>query len=138
MATPKTKKATKPKQIGFTAPLVEGHQGVHAVIVPFDPREVWGTEPVALDPRRSGWLVRGTIDGAAMFGWIGVRWSRYFIIVDAALRTGVAVGDELDIVVEPTGDPRALAIAQAQAKLTTAPGRGKARARKPPATKPAR
>ena len=117
-------------KVGFTAELVEGHKGVTVVIVPFDPREVWGVEPVALDERREGWLVSGTVNGAKLDGWIGFRWGRYFIMIDPALR-GVAkasVGDTLDVVVRPTTSAKALAIAKEQAKLTTAPRKRSARA----------
>lgn len=117
------------KKARFQADLVLGHNDVTAVVVPFDPREVWGAAPIAIDPRREGWLVRGTMNGARFDGWIGLRWGRFFILVDAELReaAAVAVGDAVDVVVEPAGSPaaiaRAMAKAQEQAKLTTAPGR---------------
>jgi hypothetical protein len=112
-------------KVGFAAPLVEGHKGVTVVIAPFDPREVWGVAPVALDARREGWLVTGTMNGAAFNGWIGFRWGRYFIIVDAALRKAakVGVGDEVEVVVRSTTSAKALAVAKEQAPLTTAPGK---------------
>lgn len=116
------------KAIGFEAALIEGHKGVTAVIVPFDPREAWGSEPVPLDARREGWLVAGTVNGVAFEGWIGQRWGRFFVIIDAALRAaaGVRVGDRLELTVAPTTRASALAIAKAQAPLTTArrPRRG--------------
>jgi len=46
------------------AELIEGHKGVTPVIVPFDPQEHWGIRPIKIDPRREGWLVRGTMNGA--------------------------------------------------------------------------
>ena len=115
------------KRIGFTAELIEGHKGVTPVIVPFDPEEVWGQKPIKIDPRRDGWLVTGTVNAVPFDGWIGYRWGRFFIIIDPALRTaaGVAVGDELDVSVEPTRSAAALAVAREQAKLTTAPSRKK-------------
>ena len=110
-------------KIGFAAELVQGHKGVTVVIAPFSPREVWGVEPVALDARREGWLVTGAMNGAKFDGWIGFRWGRYFIIVDAALRkaAGIGVGDSVDVVVRPTTSAKALAVAKQQAPLTTAP-----------------
>ncbi len=117
------------KKARFQAELLLGHNDVTAVIVPFDPREVWHVEPVALDDRREGWLVRGSMNGARFEGWIGLRWGRYFILVDAHLRAAarVAVGDPIDVVVEPavsaSAVARAMAKAVEQAKLTTAPGR---------------
>ena len=68
----------------FTAPLVEGHKGVTAVIVPFDPEAVWRSKPTALDEKRHGWLVHGTMNGVSFDGFIGFRWSRFFLIVDEA------------------------------------------------------
>ena len=109
----------------FTAELFEGHGGVHAVLVPFDPEAVWDVSPVPLDDRREGWLIQGSINGAKFHGWIGYRWKRYFVILDAALRKAAKadVGDTVTVVIEPTKSPRALAIALEQAKLTTAPSR---------------
>src|SRR5215468_11102261 len=103
------------KAIGFEAALIEGHKGVTAAIVPFDPREAWGSEPVPLDARREGWLVAGTVNGVAFEGWIGHRWGRFFMIIDAALRAaaGVRVGDRLELTVAPTSRASALAIAKA-------------------------
>jgi hypothetical protein len=123
------------KMIGFEAALFEGHKGVHAVIVPFDPRAVWELEPTALDPRREGWLVAGTVNGVTFEGWIGFRWGRFFLIVDAALRAlaKVVVGDRLELAVAPTTSATALAIAQEQAVLTTAPRKRSGNARKAPA-----
>jgi len=116
-------------RIGFEAPLVAGHNGVTVVIAPFSPREVWGVEPVPLDDRREGWLVTGTMNGVKFDGWVGFRWGRYFIIVDAALRKAakIGVGDSVDVAVKPTTRAKALAVAKEQAPLTTAPGRGKRR-----------
>jgi len=113
------------RKASFETELIEGHGGVTVVIVPFDPRQVWDVEPVPLDDRREGWLVRGTINGAKLDGWIGFRWGRYFIIVDADLRRAakVAVGDLVSVAVEPTRSARALAKALEQAPLTTAPRR---------------
>jgi uncharacterized protein DUF1905 len=113
----------------FTAQLIEGHKGVHAVIVPFDPQEAWGTKPVKIDPRRDGWLIRGTINGLRFLGWIGYRWGRFFIIVDPETRETLRVkaGDRIVFVVEPTGSEAAMKIAREQARLTTAPGTRKRR-----------
>jgi hypothetical protein len=49
--------------------------------------------------RREGWLVTGSMNGAKFDGWIGFRWGRYFIIVDAARRKGakVEVGDPVEV-----------------------------------------
>jgi hypothetical protein len=111
------------KLIGFEAPLIQGHKGVTVVLVPFDPREVWGAKPVALDARREGWLVAGKFDGVEFEGWIGYRWKRFFLIASKELRDAakVKVGDTIEVAVGPTASASALAIAKEQAKLTTAP-----------------
>jgi hypothetical protein len=70
----------------FEAALFEGHKGVTAVIVPFDPQEVWGLKPVRLAPRRDGWLVTGTVNGTRFDGYIGFRWGRFFIAFMPGLR----------------------------------------------------
>lgn len=61
------------KKARFKAVLIEGHKGVTAVIVPFDPQAVWKLDPTPLDARREGWLVKGTLNGAPFEGWIGKR-----------------------------------------------------------------
>jgi hypothetical protein len=74
--------------------------------------------------------------GKARFeGYIGYRWGRFFIIIEPALRSAakVAVGDTLNMVVEPTTTSRALAKAREQSKVTTAPARGRADAIERPA-----
>lgn len=113
----------------FTTELVEGHQGVTVAIVPFDPVEVWGADPIELDGGRPCWLVRGTINKARFDGWIGQRWGRHFLIVDEALRRAAKaeVGAPIDVVVEPTTRAQARAVADAQAPLTTKPGKRKRR-----------
>ncbi len=114
-----------PRRVGFTGELVVGHKGVHAVIVPFAPEEVWTAKPVPLDERREGWLIEGTVNGVHFEGWIGLRWGRHFIILDESLRerAGVAPGDTVELAIAPTRSKSALAIAREQAKLTTAPRR---------------
>jgi Domain of unknown function (DUF1905) len=117
----------------FEAELVEGHKGVTTVLVPFDPEDSWGLKPVKLDPRRDGWLVKGTANGIRLEGYIGYRWGRHFMIIDAELRSAakVAVGDELAMVVEPTATARALAKAGELSQWTTAPKKGRADAVEP-------
>jgi len=90
----------------FKAEVLDGHKGP-AVIVPFDPREVWGIAPVEVESEaygvRPGHPVKGTINGRAFEGWIGNRWDRFFILVDAALRRAakLEVGDVVDVAVTP-------------------------------------
>ena len=108
----------------FEAELIQGHKGVTAVIVPFDPEEGWGMKPVRLAERRHGWLVTGTVNHVRFDGYIGERWSRFFITIDDALRAavGVSVGDRLKIVVEPTESAKVYERAFEQSKVTTQPG----------------
>lgn len=122
------------RETRFEAELIEGHKGVTAVIVPFDPEEKWGQKPLRLDRRRHGWLVTGTVDGVPFDGYIGERWGRFFIIIEPALRkaAGVSVGDPLEIVVTPTAAERALERARQQCKVTTAPKKPRADAIEPP------
>lgn len=121
----------------FEAALFEGHKGLTAVIVPFDPEEVWGLKPVKLAPRRDGWLVKGTANGTRFDAYIGFRWGRFFIIIEPELRSAakVSVGDMLSLVVEPTMTAKALATAREQSKVTTAPKKGRADAMEPRAAR---
>jgi|SRR5215469_236931 len=109
----------------FEAPLFEGHKGVTAVLVPFDPVEVWHAPPVRLAGRRHGWLVTGTANGARFDGYIGERWSRFFIELDESLRaaTGATVGDPVTMVIAPTATSKAYLAALAQSRVTTQPGK---------------
>ncbi|HZW90073.1 MAG TPA: DUF1905 domain-containing protein [Myxococcaceae bacterium] len=136
----------------FEAPLFEGHKGVTGVLVPFDPVEVWHAPPVRLAGRRHGWLVTGTANGARFDGYIGERWNRFFITLDAALRTAarVGVGDPVTMVVAPTATSRAYLAALEQSRVTTQPGKprpdavafpgteSKSRKRSRPARRPVR
>ena len=70
----------------FEAELIEGHNGVTVVIVPFDPEEGWSLKPVRLDSRRHGWVITGTANGVRFDGYIGERWGRFFIIIDPELQ----------------------------------------------------
>jgi hypothetical protein len=112
----------------FEAALFEGHKGVSAVLVPFDPEKLWDLKPVKLAPRRDGWLVTGTVNRVRFDGYIGFRWGRFFIIIEPELRSAAAVvvGDTLSVVVEPTTTRKALAKARKQSKVTTAPPKSRA------------
>jgi len=114
--------------MSFDAELIEGHKGVTPVIVPFDPEAVWHRKPVRLDARRDGWLVKGTINRRRFDGYIGNRWGRFFLIVDAELREalGTSVGEVLSLVIEPTLERDVWERARVQARVTTAPKKGRA------------
>jgi len=111
----------------FEARLVEGHQGVTVVIVPFDPEAVWLQKPFRLAGRRHGWLVKGTANGARFNGYIGDRWGRFFIQLSDRLCTtaGASIGDSVSIVVEPTNTTQAYFYAREQSKMTTQPSRAR-------------
>ena len=111
------------KKVRFEAELIEGHKGVTVVLVPFDPDEKWVGKPIRLHGRRHGWLVTGKVNGIHFDGYIGERWNRFFIIVDRDLREAarIAVGDNVEVEVEPTASARAFAHAWEQSKVTTQP-----------------
>jgi hypothetical protein len=111
----------------FDAELFQGHKGVAAVIVPFDPEEAWHLKPVKLDARRDGWLVRGSVNGVRFDGYIGHRWGRFFIMLEPELRetAKVSIGDMVSVLVEPATTAMALAKARQQARVTTAPAKGR-------------
>ena len=120
----------------FEAELIEGHKGVTAVIVPFDPEGLWQCKPVKLEGRRHGWLVKGTVNGAPFESYIGDRGGRFFIVLEPALceTAKASVGDVVAMVVEPTSSARALAKARQQSVVTTSPGKARRDAiEKPPA-----
>jgi len=103
--TPKAPPALS-KRRQFESVLESGHKGP-AVIVPFDPRESWGREPVEIATpvygKALGHPVRGTIAGVAFEGWIGRRRGRFFILVDEELRrrAGISPGDRVAVSVAP-------------------------------------
>jgi hypothetical protein len=109
----------------FEAQLFEGHKGATAVLVPFDPVEVWHAPPVRLAGRRHGWLITGTANGARFDGYVGERWNRFFITLDEALRSaaGVGVGDRVTMVISPTATRKAYLAALEQSGATTQPGK---------------
>ena len=111
----------------FEAQLFEGHKGVTAVLVPFDPEAVWRAKPVRLEGRRHGWLVTGTANGTRFEGYVGDRWGRFFIQLDEALcdAARVSVGDLVTMVIEPTTTPEAYLEAGRQSRRTTQPGRAR-------------
>ena len=107
----------------FKAELFEGHKGVIAVLVPFNPEELWKQKPVKLAGRRHGWLVEGSIDGEPFDGYIGLRWDRFFIMVDAAAKKP---GETVTVKVQPTDAAKTLARATEQSKITTQPKKARA------------
>jgi hypothetical protein len=115
----------------FEAELVEGHKGVTAVLVPFDPEAVWRQRPFRLAGRRHGWLVTGSANGARFDGYVGERWNRFFITFDEALRDAarVAVGDVVTLVIAPTATRKAYLEACRQSERTTQPGKPRPDAR---------
>lgn len=89
----------------FEAEILMGHKGA-AVLVPFDPEEVWGIparKVSDLPGGKEGHLVRGTIAGTKFEGWIGKRWGRRFVLTPKELlaRAKVRVGDAVEVVLSP-------------------------------------
>lgn len=111
----------------FEAELAEGHKGVVVAIVPFDPGQAFG-HPVRLAGRRHGWLVKGTMNGAKLDGYIGERWGRFFVIVDDELlrEARAAIGDRVTMRLSPTANRRTWERAIEQSKRTTQPTRARA------------
>jgi len=101
--------AMKKKMAKFKAEILMGHKGA-AVIVPFDPEEVWGIAPKKVSDipgGKEGFLVRGTLAGTKFEGWIGKRWGRRFVLTDEQLlaRAKVMVGDTVEVVLAPRSSP---------------------------------
>ena len=104
----------------FRSELIEGHKGVTVVLVPFDPEELWGLKPMRLAGRRHGWPVTGRAGRTRFSGYIGERWGRFFVQLDAnAIKAHI--GDTLSIALEPTRDGRVIAAAIEQSRATTQP-----------------
>jgi hypothetical protein len=112
----------------FESEIFEGHKGVVALLVPFDPEEQWNLKPVRLEGRRHGWLVKGTVAGCPFDGYIGSRWDRFFIQLPPELlaRAEARVGDTVEVTVRPTSSERTLERAKAQSRLTTQPKKARA------------
>lgn len=108
----------------FKAEVIEGHKGVVAVLVPFNPEELWKQKPVRLAGRRHGWLVKGKIAEHPFDGYIGLRWDRFFVMVDADLKA--KVGETVTVKLQPTESETTLAKAIKQSKITTQPKKARA------------
>ena len=117
-----------PRAQKFEAEVVVGHKGVHVVIVPFDPEEAFARKPVRLAGRRHGWLIDGTLNGVAFDGYIGERWGRFFVALDAELReqADVGAGDIAAVVLRASDSPATFARALEQSKATTQPTKARA------------
>ena len=107
----------------FTSELVEGHKGVIAVPVPFDPEATWQMKPTRLAGRRHGWPITGTINGVRFSGYVGERWNRFFITIDRTLRSEAKAqpGHPAKLVIKPSSAAEVVALAIEQSKLTTQP-----------------
>jgi Domain of unknown function (DUF1905) len=124
----------------FETELIEGHKGVVAAIIPFDPETSWRRRPVALAGRRHGWPVTGTLNGKRLEGYIGERWGRFFIMIEDSLRERAAVdiGDTVNLVLAPSTAARIHGLAIEQSKITTQPSRAHPRISQPPRRRPKR
>jgi hypothetical protein len=104
----------------FEAVVIEGHKGVRAVMVPFDPEDIWQVKPHRLAGRRHGWLVKGKLGGKKLEGYIGERWGNFFITV-----TDREPGETVRVELEPTTSAAILTRAIEQSKATTQPGKAR-------------
>ena len=91
----------------FRAEILQGHKGA-AVELPFDPAVRWALAATALWPGRRGHVVRGRLAGRPFESAVVPRQRRHFVLVDAALlaAAGVAVGDTVEVSVEPLVPPK--------------------------------
>jgi len=111
----------------FQAELMEGHKGILAVLVPFNPEVAFRRKPTRLAGRRHGWPVRGTARGVAFDGYIGERWGRFFIALDERVCSdaGIGVGDVVAVSVTPSAEASVVAAAVQQSRKTTQPSKAR-------------
>ena len=91
----------------FTAELYEGHSD-RAVIVPFDPAEVWGTTPRRIGyGKHTGHAVQGTVNGKPFEGWIWLYFREWRLVIpEAVLAVAKAkTGDKVKVAVRPHPAP---------------------------------
>ena len=86
----------------FSGELLGGHKGA-AVEVPFDPEQTWKIAPAPLWPGRRGHSVLATLDGVTFTGAIVPRSKRFYLMIpaDVQAQVGVALGDQVEIQVQP-------------------------------------
>ena len=100
---------TQRKGDRFTGKVIEGHGGVRAFYVPFDPGAVWGSElvswthPLFDGEQRKGYPARIQIAEYVFDGFIGYRWKRFWILVDEPMiaALGIDTGDAVTVEVWP-------------------------------------
>lgn len=112
----------------FTAVVGEhGKNDTHYVLVPFEPTQVWpGIEKVKIprpdDPRGGfGWLITGSINGAAFDGHIGQRYGNTYIILNDTMmaHAGLVVGAAVEVIVAPLAPLPSKGSAKAATKKKT-------------------
>lgn len=91
------------KKKTFKGVVMSGHKD-SAIEVPFDPAQVWGISPGPLWRGRRGHNVKGKLNGYDFESCIVPRQKRFYLIVDKDIEraTGVADGDVVKVVVEPS------------------------------------
>jgi hypothetical protein len=131
MPPARSTKTASTRGVRFESELLAGHKGVVVAVVPFDPETEFRRKPTRLAGRRHGWPVRATANGVPFDGYVGDRWGRFFITLDAEVRdaAGIDVGDVVAITVAPSSDPKVVAAAIEQSKQTTQPGKARPDAR---------
>lgn len=95
----------------FTAEVYEGHSDC-AVLVPFDPAQVWESTPRRIGyGKHVGHAVQGTIDGKPFESWIWFYFREWrMVIADRVLQAiGAAPGDTVKLAVRPHPKPETVA-----------------------------
>lgn len=89
----------RPKK--FRGEVLAGHKE-DAVEVPFDPAEVWATEPQPLWRGRRGHRVKGSLNGEAFESFVVPRQKKHYLLIDRELegRTGICEGDVVGVTIE--------------------------------------
>ncbi|MEP6922075.1 MAG: DUF1905 domain-containing protein [bacterium] len=91
----------------FKAEIVPGHKE-SAVEVPFDPTQVWRTNPQSLWHGRRGHTVKGMLNGKEFKGVIVPRQRKFYLLIDKELErdAGVAPGDVVEVALEASASAK--------------------------------
>ena len=109
----------------FRGEILAGHKGA-AVEVPFDPAERWGLGAVALWRGRRGHRVTGVVQKLRFESSVVPRSKRFWLLLDEDLldAAGLAVGDRVDVAIEPSASASSSAPAPAsRSRRSTGPPR---------------
>lgn len=100
----------------FRGEILAGHKGA-TVEVPFDPAERWGLAAIALWRGRRGHRVTGVVQKLRFESSVVPRSKRFWLLLDEDLldAAGLAVGDRVDVAIEPSASAPAPSSAPAPA-----------------------